>query len=359
MKEPNDIASAGVVEWRCPSNIAIIKYWGKREVQIPMNPSLSLTLQHAHTVTRMEYHHDPDNIRPDFRFTFEGQDAPRFGERIRNYLRSLDKHMPFLSRTSLFIESANTFPHSSGIASSASAFGALALCLVTLENRIKGPAGTEDPLNQGALLKRASMIARLGSGSASRSLYPGFALWGESEKWPDSSDLHAIPVTGYHKAFRGMRDSILVVEGGQKQVSSSAGHTMMETNPFSSARFQQARDNLFTLKKFLEEGNWPGFIALMEEEALSLHAMMMTSRPGFLLMQPGTLSILKKVRDHRQETGTQVGFTLDAGANVHLLYPDVHKATVREFIASELLQYCENKQVVHDEMGSGPNEISS
>ena len=80
----------------------------------------------------------------------------------------------------------------------------------------------------------------------------------------------------------------------------------------------------------------------------------MTGKPGYLLMQPGTLSILNRVRHFREETGTQVGFTLDAGANVHLLYAAYQEATVKAFIASELQSYCEDNQVIHDRMGDGP-----
>lgn len=95
----------------------------------------------------------------------------------------------------------------------------------------------------------------------------------------------------------------------------------------------------------------------MEGEALSLHAMMMTGKPGFVLMKPGTLSILNWVRQFREDTGARIGFTLDAGANVHLLYASGDESLVMDFIHSQLIQFCENGQVLHDQMGSGPKEI--
>ncbi len=116
-------------------------------------------------------------------------------------------------------------PHSSGIASSASAMGALALCLLSMEEQITGHPSS-DPM------KKASFLARLGSGSASRSLHPGFALWGYSKAWPGSSDEFAIPVQGIHENFVAIRDSILIVDPGSKKLSSSAGHALMETNAF-------------------------------------------------------------------------------------------------------------------------------
>ncbi len=353
MKEASPNPTTGVVEWSCPSNIAIVKYWGKRPVQIPMNPSLSMTLQHALTNTRVEYVIDKKIPQPDIRFTFEGRKVPTFEDRIKTFIKSLTSHLPLLAHASLAINSSNTFPHSSGIASSASAFGALAMCLVDLHEKTGGDPGNIDPL------KKASIIARLGSGSAARSIYPGFSLWGLSEAWSGSSDEFAIPVPGFHKTFQGIRDSILIVESGQKKVSSSTGHQSMENNPYASVRFGQARSNLSALKHILKEGNWPEFIVLMEEEALGLHAMMLTAKPGYLLMQPGTIAILHQVRQFREDTGARIGFTLDAGANVHLLYSSGEEALVKEFITEELLQHCENRQVLHDQMGDGPVQIKS
>ena len=154
-----------------------------------------------------------------------------------------------------------------------------------------------------------------------------------------------------------LRDAILVVESGAKPVSSSAGHSLMETNPFARVRFAQARENLDRLHAAMVGGDWLGFIGLMEEEALSLHAMMMTGRPGYLLMQPGTLSILREIRAFREETGCRLGFTLDAGANVHLLYAGEDAPRVEAFISSELLRHCENGRFISDRMGEGPQKM--
>jgi len=341
----------GQLGWSCPSNIAIIKYWGKRSLQLPLNPSLSMTLDKARTNTLLAYDYRSGNKHPVTQFRFEGATNPVFEDRVSTFIKSLIPHIPVLSHTDLRIESENTFPHSSGIASSASSMGALAMCLVHMELEI---TGEPDPAK---LFEKASFIARLGSGSASRSVYPCFSLWGSSGEWPGSSDEFAIPVKDFHNAYDGMQDSILIVESGSKTISSSQGHAMMETNPFSKSRFEQARNNLHVLKKVLTDGNWTGFIELMEEEALTLHAMMMTSRPGFLLMKPGTISILHKVREFRNDTGLKIGFTLDAGANVHLLYAAVDADRISSFITSELVRYCEDSRVIMDRMGKGPTKL--
>jgi len=339
--------SAGKTKWSCPSNIALVKYWGKRPVQLPMNPSLSLTLKKALSLTTIDYEYAPSSTEGKISFIFEGQQQASFHTRVSEYITSLHPLLPWLRHTRMHINSKNTFPHSAGIASSASAMGALASCLVDMEERITGTRA-EDPV------RKASYLARLGSGSASRSLYPGFALWGRADLLRESSDEYAIPLSGIHETFLGMQDSILIVEPGKKKISSSAGHALMETHPYALVRYKQASRNVSILNQILKEGSWKGFIDLIEEEALALHALMLSSKPGYFLMLPGTLELIRKIRAFRLETDLHLGFTLDAGPNVHLLYDRKQKKRVQAFIQSDLIQHCNNQQVIHDEMGAGP-----
>ena len=352
-------AMAGRVGWTSPSNIAIIKYWGKRPVQIPMNPSLSITLDSALTKTDVEYAIDPSIEKTRLQFFFEGSKSELFEKRIRTFLSAIGEFFPWLDHADMTIHSENTFPHSSGIASSASAMGALALCLCEMDEAVKMET-IQDKISSDkddtAFYRKASCIARLGSGSASRSVYGNMVLWGKTEEWKGSSDEYAVPITDIHPALTEIRDAILIVESGSKKVSSSAGHSLMDGNPFAGIRFNQARANLNRLKPVIESGDWPGFIEIMENEALSLHAMMMTGNPGYLLMQPGTLNIIRKIREFRKETGLQAGFTIDAGANVHMLYPESESRQIEAFINSELAGYCENKIFIRDRMGAGPQK---
>jgi diphosphomevalonate decarboxylase len=352
MKETDSMPAPARVEWTCPSNIAIVKYWGKRPVQLPMNPSLSLTLSRALTKTTVICHLEPKRREPGISFTFGGQDAPEFSDRVDRFIRSVTGLLPGLRSAFLEIESENTFPHSSGIASSASAFGALALCLVSLDQRIRG---TGDP---SGFFRTASHVARLGSGSASRSLFGGFALWGKCEDRADSSDEHAIAVEEVHRTFDGLRDSILMVEPGPKKVSSSAGHSIMETHPYAGVRYDQARKNIRLLGRVLAAGDWDTFLQILEQEALTLHALMLAGSPGYMLMEPATLSIIRRIREFRNSTGLHVGFTLDAGANVHVLYDALQEEPVREFIHSDLKGFCHDGRIIHDQMGKGPEKIS-
>ena len=252
------------------------------------------------------------------------------------------------------IESSNSFPHSSGLASSASGMAALALCLMELE-RLANP---EMPLED--FKQKASFLARLGSGSACRSIGGSLIQWGETPGLSGSSDLYGIPYPyEVHPNFNNFHDTILLVHKGQKTVSSSVGHGLMKGHPFADNRFQQAHENLKKLRPIFKEGDLESFIAIVESEALTLHAMMMTSQPYFILMLPNTLEIINRIWQFRKETGTAICFTLDAGANVHVLYPESEKAKCIQFIQNELVAYCENGHYICDRIGKGAQRIST
>ena len=230
------------------------------------------------------------------------------------------------------LKSSNSFPHSSGIASSASAFAALAKIAAQI-------SPTPLPDNE------ISHYARLGSGSACRSIKNGWALWGKHTRFNNSSDRYAIPYPkSIHKNFNQIQDSIIIVDSGQKAVSSSKGHSLIMNHPFAKNRFEQARQNLATLAIYIENGDWEGFGEIVEWEALTLHALMMSSQPYYILMKPDTLKIIEEVWVWRKETKIPIFFTLDAGANLHLIYQHTDRQKAKAFISS--LQ----KEVIHNEL---------
>ena len=328
----------------CPSNIALIKYWGKYENQIPANPSISYTLSQCRTITEMEFA-EGENF--SVKLFLSGKEEPKFTEKTAKYLAGIEKYLPWVLRGSFVIKTENTFPHSSGIASSASGFGALAKCLMALDKEISGEKSSEETL------QKASLLARLGSGSACRSLYNGLVVWGATPVVSGSADEYAVPypVSEIHPIFRDFNDWVMLIHEGQKSVSSTVGHGLMDGNPYAQVRFAEAAKNFFTLQEILKNGDMDGFIKLVEHEALTLHAMMMVSDPAFILMQTGTLEIIHKVWDFRRETGLPLFFTLDAGANVHLLFPnDGQQERIKAFIETELLAYTQSGGVVKDFM---------
>jgi len=325
----------------CPSNIALIKYWGKYEGQIPANPSISFTLSNCKTETKMIFRSGEKFSVKTF---LAGKEETKFSEKIEKYFRNIEKYLPWILQGSFVIETENTFPHSSGIASSASGFGAIAKCLMEMDKAFSGKDFFD--------VKKASFLARLGSGSACRSVYDGLVVWGEVNEVEGSSDLYAVkyPDEKIHPIFRDFNDYVLLIHEGQKSVSSTVGHGLMNTNPYAERRFQEARENFVPMKEILKSGDLQAFMKLVEHEALTLHAMMMMSDPAFILMQTGTLQVINKVWEFRKETNLPLFFTLDAGANVHLLFPSEKKAEISNFIETELLQYTQNGGIVRDFM---------
>ncbi|MDC7997336.1 diphosphomevalonate/mevalonate 3,5-bisphosphate decarboxylase family protein [Gilvibacter sediminis] len=339
---------SGSVAWKSPSNIALVKYWGKHGQQLPKNTSISFTLDHCATSTRLAF--DPKS-RPGFDITvlLDGKPQADFVPKIEKFFSIAGPYLPFLEDYSFTLHTSNSFPHSSGIASSASGMSALALCLLEIESQL-----LETPLSDTDFKKKASFLARLGSGSAARSIDGGLVVWGAHEEIPGSSDLFAIPYPDMvHEVFRDFCDTVLLVDTGEKVVSSTVGHGLMHDHPFASQRFDQAQSNMLAIKPILATGDLDAFIALVESEALSLHAMMLTSSPYFILMKPATLAIINKIWSFRKETGIPACFTLDAGANVHLLYPAKHKEAVRELIESQLKPHCKEGAYIHDQVGAG------
>lgn len=324
-----------------PSNIAIVKYWGKHGNQLPNNPSISFTLSRCHTQTHIKA---TPNAQQNYNlsFLFEGRPSPKFQEKIEKYLVDNQQYYGFLKGLDLKVESSNSFPHSSGIASSAASMGALVLCLLQIEKAVNSDVTPID-------MQKASMLARLASGSAARSVFPVMALWGATPSVSDSSDQYAVPLTDIvNPVFKTYHDSIMIVSNKEKSVSSRVGHSLMNGHPLAEKRYATARENTERLLKVLKTGDLEGFIEIAETEALQLHEMMATSTPPYKLIEPNTLNIIDSVRRFRQQTKIPVCFTLDAGPNVHVLYPEASVAAVKELIESELLKYCHENRWIDD-----------
>ncbi|ARV10093.1 diphosphomevalonate decarboxylase [Winogradskyella sp. PC-19] len=351
LKDYKTNVESGKVKWESPSNIALVKYWGKKEHQIPENPSISFTLSNCKTITEVTYTKKEGD---DFSFDviFEDKNNEAFKPKIQTFFERIEAYVPFLRYYHFKIETSNTFPHSSGIASSASGMSALALCLMSIERSLSGVEVSESYFNQ-----KASFLARLGSGSACRSIEGELVVWGNN-KSTESSDLFGVKFTeDIHPNFQDYQDAILLVDKGEKQVSSTVGHKLMFGHPFAQKRFEQAHENLAELKDVLISGNQKRFIEIVESEAMTLHAMMMTSMPYFILMKPNTLEIINKIWQFRAESGSNICFTLDAGANVHVLFPKAEQEKVYEFIKTQLVGYCQNGHYICDNVGKGAQKL--
>ncbi|WP_430812690.1 MULTISPECIES: diphosphomevalonate decarboxylase [unclassified Carboxylicivirga] len=326
-----------------PSNIAIVKYWGKQAIQEPVNPSISFTLSRARTETKVSYTAVRKELKIDF--LFEGKRKKAFIPKLEKLIQALLPRMPFLQSGELFIESSNTFPHSSGIASSASAMAALVKGLYSIHQQLS----QDDDSKMDA--QKISAMARLGSGSACRSTLPGWVLWGETAEYASSSNLYGCSINELvHPLFLQLQDSILLIRSGAKSVSSSAGHALMKDHPYRQGRIQQANKHTAELLRALKMGDFTAFAGICEAEALSLHGLMMSSSPPYTLMAPESLAAIETIRSFRLQHNIPLTFTLDAGPNIHLIYPNEVKQEVLPFIEDCLKPLCENKTVIYDEL---------
>nr|WP_321409193.1 diphosphomevalonate decarboxylase [uncultured Carboxylicivirga sp.] len=324
-----------------PSNIAIVKYWGKKGLQEPQNPSLSFTLSKA--VTKTNVHYQVTDSKLNINFIFEGKEKESFIPKLNFFIQNIEHLLPYLKTGNLFIETENTFPHSSGIASSASSMASLAKSLVDISEKIGNRHTNKQML--------ISEIARLGSGSACRSTQEGWILWGKTPNISESSDAFGIPVNdSVHSNFEDLQDSILVIQKGSKAVSSTVGHSLMNNHPYQQGRIDQANSNIAKLLEALATGNFEQFANICEEEALSLHALMMSSSPGYTLMAPETLKAINRIQQFRKNSQVPLTFTLDAGPNIHLIYQKKYISLIHPFIKEHLAPLCEDQTVIYDEI---------
>lgn len=351
----NELLLNGVSScWKSPSNIALVKYWGKRGNQIPANASISITLSEAYTITKVKAKPaSKPGLGPEVLFWFEGEHNSLFSAKIENFLKDILPFMPYLDQVTLEIESGNNFPHSAGIASSASGMSALAICLCSIENQL-----LQQPVDDNEFKKKVSFISRIGSGSACRSVFDQYAVWGKHQDVEGSADEYAVPLNFEpHGSMKNIHDTIFIVDPTAKKVSSRVGHNLMNGHVFAEARYEQAKMNMSQILKAIRAGDWDLFAAITENEALSLHAMMMSSSPGYVLMHPNSLIIIDKIVNFRKQTGAKLCFTLDAGPNIHLLYPHQEMTIIRPLV-SELKDFCYNNSVIEDMMGSGPAKLN-
>ncbi len=228
---------------------------------------------------------------------------------------------------------------------------ALSLCIMSLEKELT-------LIDDEFFYKKASFISRIGSGSACRSIYGGINFWGTHSDFSFGSDLYSTQISkSISSKFHNYRDAILIIDEGKKEVSSSVGHELMNDNPFSQIRFKLAKNNISNLMSILESGNLNEFCNLVESEALMLHSLMMSSTPSYVLMKPATLSVINLIREFRKDSNIPVCFTLDAGANVHILFPENFSQEVINFIKKRLSVFCVKQKYILDFMGKGPKQI--
>jgi len=280
-------------------NIAFIKYWGNRDekLRLPANPSLSMNLAGLETVTTVEFR--PGLAEDEVVIGGEAQ-AGAAKARVSAHLDHVRARAGLTIRAR--VTSRNNFPAGAGIASSASAFAALT---------VAGAAAAGLTLTE----RELSALARLGSGSAARSIPAGFVEWQLGDA-PEASFAFSIAPPDHW----ALRDVIAVISKAHKAVGSTGGHALAGTSPLQAARVASAPERLRVCREALLARDFAVLAEVVEADSNLMHAVMMTSTPPLYYWEPMTLGIMKAVQEWRAE-GVPVCFTIDAGPNVHCLCP--------------------------------------
>lgn len=315
------------------SNIAFVKYWGRINdtLRLPMNGSISMNLDSAFTITTVAF----DSALDTDEFTLAGK--PVDEKQSARVFTHVDRIRAIAGiQTRARVASENNFPTGAGIASSASAFAALSVATA----KAAGLSLSEQEL---------TLLARQGSGSACRSVPAGFVEWHYGETNEASFAEQIAPPEHWD-----IRDLIAITQTTHKEVGSADGNKLVHTSPFNETRIRLAGLSLNIIRRAILEKNWTIFGEESEREAIRLHVVAMTSEPPIYYWSPVTLAIIQAVTDWRR-AGLETYFTIDAGANVHVLA----KAIDADEVENRLWQLEGVKIVLHNKVGMGAQMVDT
>lgn len=292
-----------------PGNIALCKYWGKRntELNLPINGSLSIslgTLGSRTSIAESETGKDQVYLKGELL-----DDKEPFVQRVIPFVNLFRKDL----KQPVCIKTNNNLPTAAGLASSASGFAALMRAI-------------NDFYHLGLSRQNQSTFARMGSGSAARSIYRGFVEWYKGER-EDGMDSYAEP---YECTWQELRIGLLKVATDQKKISSSLG---MQRTVNSSVLYrswaQQADQDLAAIKRAISDHDLEQLGAIAEKNALSMHATMISAWPPLLYWTSDSIEALHRVWEMR-ELGIAVYLTMDAGPNLKLIFQGKDEEIIRD-----------------------------
>jgi diphosphomevalonate decarboxylase len=319
-----------------PSNIAFIKYWGARDLEraLPMNASISMTLTECvsrSTVAFTAGSDEPDRIEL---VDDDGSLTPPPASFSDRALAHLDRVRRWAHRSGSFrVATRNSFPTGAGIASSASGFAALTIA----STKALGLTLTTAELSD---------LARMsGSGSAARSVLGGYVAWSPQGEGAG----HAVQIAP--ESHWDLRNVIALVDHGEKDVSSLDGHRLATSSPHFETRQRILPERLATVHRAIGERDLATLGPVLEEEAIELHLIAMSSKPPIFYWKPGTVQVLERLRGMRRE-GLEAWATMDAGANVHVICARHAEAPV----IAALTELSGVSGVLLDGVGPGPHE---
>ncbi len=280
---------------KAPSNIAFVKYWGRKdeELRLPENGSISMNLSNLQTTTTVEF----GDFEKDF-VQFNGKIEDLENNRAIKHIDRIRKLANVDTRVR--IETENNFPTGTGLSSSASGFAALTFAAA---------AASGLKLSE----KELSILARQGSGSACRSIPDGFVEWLDGDNSETSYGVSIFPPNHFEIA-----DVVIVVSTEKKFLATSEGQKSARTSPFFPERLRLIKDKIERVKKAIEEKDFTAFGELIEREALEFHSILFTSDPPLFYWTSQTVSVMKFVQSLRRE-GLECYFTINTGQDVHVI----------------------------------------
>lgn len=299
-----------------PVNIALSKYWGKKDtiLNLPTNGSASISLPGLGTETQIRIISATDHTQDQV--SLNGQllaTDNAFAKRVSAFLN----HFRGNPKTLFEVTTYNSVPTAAGLASSASGYAALVLAL-------------DDLFEWDLSDKELSLLARLGSGSASRSLFPGFSVWHQGIQ-DDGLDSYAESIETQWPEFC---IGLLEIDVKQKPVSSTQGmQNTVETCALYLAWPEQANRDLQTILKAIDEKDFSTLGKTAEHNALTMHATMIATWPPIVYWQPESVEAMHKVWQLREQ-GVEVYFTMDAGPNLKLLFLETEKPAIKQAFKS-------------------------
>lgn len=325
-----------VITVEAPANIAFIKYWGAEDLEraIPLNPSISMTLRHC--VSRTSVQLLGAGMDDEILVVRDGALAPATGSFRDRIAAHLVRLRDWAGRPeAIRIATRNSFPASAGMASSASGFAALTVGVTR--------AFGHDP----DLATLSELARRSGSGSASRSVLGGYVEWPAGAD-PDSCTAAELAPAGHWD----LRDVIALVQEGPKEVSSLQGHVRAPSSPHFERRQQLLPRRLERVREAIRDRSLDSLGPVLEEDAIELHLIAMSSRPPIFYWKPATLRVLERIRRLREE-GVGAWVTMDAGANVHVICEPRNEPAVVDALAAVPGVV----DLVRDRVGEGPRNV--
>jgi diphosphomevalonate decarboxylase len=309
------------MQWfaQSPSNIALIKYMGKKdnESNLPDNPSLSYTLNDLVSDVELESYTGKKDFWEPLEMPGAEPMVLTLAEQQR-FLQHLARIKAYFQYTGAFIvRSTNNFPHSIGLASSASSFAALTKCTVLALSEL-----CAKPLPS---IEEQAQLSMQGSGSSCRSFFSPWALWQEDK-------LAAIELP-----YAQLQHEVIIISHNEKQVSSRQAHQRVKTSPSYPERSERAKENLQHLLSVLREKDWQNAFRICWHEFQDMHYLFSTSVPPFHYMTEKSLEALRSLLDLWNRKGDGPIVTMDAGPNIHLLYRPDQAELAHEFKLNYLI----------------------